>query len=49
MNEAVALFELAIKLVKLIVDKQEDPQAYLQGLIDGLEKDAQALAKDKYG
>lgn len=43
------LLDLGIQLVRRIAIHEQAPEAYLQTLLDAIEKDAQAKAKAKWG
>lgn len=40
---------LGVRLVQLIVTHRQDPETYLRELLDSVEKDAQAKAREKWG
>jgi hypothetical protein len=39
----------AIQIARRALESQDDPEAYLQTILDGVEAQAQALAKAKWG
>lgn len=44
-----AVVDLALKLAKLAVAREDDPEAYFQTLLDDQERRAQQRAREKFG